>query len=70
MTDTIPGTPCFRVDKSGKRPRVFIQCSLCKDDVREMQPHEEISVRRGYLCDKCSGDGKLIPLNARIPKND
>jgi len=53
--------PKFRVDKESKPPRVFIQCSECGVDLREMQPGERIKVTQAYYCDRC--DPGVIVLN-------
>jgi hypothetical protein len=53
--------PKFRVDKSGEQPRVFVQCSECYVDLRELKPRESIDVRRAYYCAEC--DPGAVVLN-------
>lgn len=61
MSEDLPTQPKFRIDKSGKQPRVFVQCSKCDVDLRELKPHESIAVTRAYFCDDC--DPGAIVLN-------
>lgn len=58
--------PRFRLDKKVTPPRVFLQCSKCEVDIREIKPTENIKVTRAYYCDKC--DPGVIVLN--IPKDE
>ena len=53
--------PSFRVDKDANPPRVFVQCSECGVDIREMSPGESIKVTRAYYCDEC--DPGVVVLN-------
>jgi hypothetical protein len=61
--------PKFRVDKSGAAPRVFLQCSECSEDLRELKPHESVQVTRAYYCTKCE-PGNVITINPQIPAYD
>ena len=63
-----PTAPRFRVDKKAKPPRVFLQCTKCHKDIREMKPGERISVRRAYYHDEC--DPGAIVLNMPTEKDD
>lgn len=45
--------PSFRVDKESNPPRVFIRCSQCDKDIREMLPGESIRVTQAYYCEDC-----------------
>lgn len=60
--------PSFRVDKSGSEPRVFVRCSQCEKDIREMKPGERIDVRRAYYCDDC--DPGAVVLNMPVDRTD
>ena len=53
--------PRFRVDKKAIPAKVFLQCSRCEIDLREIKPMESITVIRAYYCDKC--DLGVIVLN-------
>ena len=50
--------PKFRVDKEAKPPKVFLQCSRCDKDIREVKMDESIDVRRAYYC-KDHDDGSI-----------
>lgn len=58
--------PVFRVDTRGRKPKVFLKCSNCGEDIRRLKPKESISVNRGYYCDEC--DDGAIHLN--MPKEE
>ena len=53
--------PSFRVDKKSKPPRVFLRCSQCDVDIRELKMSEKISVTRAYHCKDC--DQGVVVLN-------
>lgn len=54
--------PKFRTEgKDRKTAKVFLQCSNCDADIREIKPNEEIQVTRGYYCETC--DDGAIYLN-------
>lgn len=57
--------PKLRVEgTSRKNARVFLQCSECDCDIREIKPHESVSVTRAYLCKDC--DDGVIRMNPPI----
>ncbi len=45
--------PKFRVDKETDPPRVFVQCSHCGTDIRELHAGERIKITQAYYCDEC-----------------
>ncbi len=53
--------PRFRVDKKAKPTRVFLQCTKCEKDIREIRMNESIRVTRAYFCEDC--DTGAIVLN-------
>lgn len=57
--------PSFRVDKEADPPRVFLRCSECEKDIRELEPGEKVKVTRGYYCEDC--DPGAIVLNPPKP---
>ena len=59
--------PKFRVEKTNP-PRVFIQCSSCGIDLREMKPSEKIKVTRAYYCNNC--EPGVVVLNPPSSKSD
>lgn len=59
MTDR-KKTPNFRITKELPH-RLFLQCSDCLRDIKEIKPKESIHVTRAYYCDEC--DPGVIVLN-------
>lgn len=57
----IKNTPNFRVDKFSKPPKVFLQCSECLKDIRQIKDTESILLTRAYHCADC--DPGVITLN-------
>jgi hypothetical protein len=53
-------TPRFRVTKE-KPHRVFLQCTACDKDIKEIKQHESINITRAYYCADC--DPGVIYLN-------
>lgn len=51
--------PAFRVNK--EEQRVFVVCSKCGTDVRELLPEERISVERAHYCAAC--DPGVLVMN-------
>ena len=57
--------PKFRIaDKHTKKPRVILQCSECDDDIRELEPDENIRIDRAYYCEKCD-PGFVVPNDGK-----
>ena len=55
-------TPRFRVDRTKKkRPKVYLQCSNCEVDIRQIGMSESVSVLRAHYCPDC--DDGAIHLN-------
>lgn len=49
-----PTAPRFRVDRTKKkRPRVYLQCSKCEVDIREIKPADKVSVVVAHYCRDC-----------------
>lgn len=48
-----PRQPRFRTIGPRHAARLFLQCSSCEVDIREIKPTEVIDVTRGYYCPKC-----------------
>ena len=61
MSDT--KTPKFRFTKTLPH-KVFLQCSSCDKDIKEIKPKESIIVTRAYYCDEC--DPGVIVLNPSV----
>ena len=54
--------PKFRTEgKTMETAKVFLQCSNCDVDIRELKPTESINVTRAYYCDEC--DSGAVVLN-------
>lgn len=53
--------PKFRVEKVKGKPVVWILCSECGEDVRQLGLGEEVDVRRGYYC--AEHEKNVIVLN-------
>lgn len=59
--------PRFRLDKSGGAPRVFVQCSQCAADLRQLDPGERIKVTQAYYCDACDPGVTVLNPPRRTP---
>jgi len=57
--------PRFRVTKTNP-PRVFLQCSNCHEDIKEIKPKEEVNVTRAYYCTDCEPNQSVITLNPNV----
>lgn len=55
--------PNFRVDKTSNGHRVFLLCSNCSKDVKEIKKDESVNVTRAYYCDECEPNPSVIILN-------
>lgn len=53
--------PNFRVEKECNPPKVFLLCSECKKDIREIMPRERVRVNRAYYCKEC--DTGVVVVN-------
>ncbi len=53
--------PKFRTEGTRDKPRVFLQCSNCEKDIREIGMTDQIAVDRAYYCNDC--DPKVVVLN-------
>lgn len=67
-----PTAPKFRVTgKSRKDAKVFLQCSNCDKDIREIKETDEIDVRRAYYCPDCdNGTITLNPANTKTSQGE
>ena len=61
-------TPKFRVNKKVDPPQVFLLCSECGADIRELSEHEGVDLRRGHYCKEC--DPGCIVLNQPKAKEE
>jgi hypothetical protein len=62
-------TPTFRTEGSGAQTaRVFLQCSLCLVDVREITNNESVDVTVAHYCDRC--DPGEVVKNPPISESD
>ena len=68
MTDDRTQQPNFRVTET-KPHRVFLQCSKCLKDIKEIKPKETVDVTRAYWCDECEPNSAVIVLNPPVPKS-
>ena len=59
-----PRQPRFRTIGPRNKARLFLQCSSCEVDIREIKPAETIDVTRGYYCKDCD-TGTIIENPAR-----
>lgn len=59
-----PRQPRFRTEGPKHSARLFLQCSSCEVDIREIASHEVIDVTRGYYCTACD-TGTVIENPAR-----
>lgn len=59
LKDIDPRMPRFRTEGPRHKARVFLQCSSCEADIRELQPKESINVTRAYYCFRCD-NGTVI----------
>lgn len=62
-------TPRFRVTKTNP-PQVFLQCSGCYKDLKEIKPNGTVDVTRAYYCNDCETNQNVITLNPSIKKED
>ena len=57
-----PTSPTFRTQKTrAGNTRLFLQCSQCEADIKELKPTDEVDVRRAYFCKDC--DDGAVYLN-------
>ncbi len=60
--------PRFRVEGKGRKSRVFLDCSECSEEIRELGKHETINVTRAYYCTNC--DDGAIHINFPTSETD
>jgi hypothetical protein len=64
MSDKLHLHPKFRTEgKTRATVRVFLQCSLCDADIREIKPNESVDVTVAYLCTKCDPKQRITIPN-------
>lgn len=63
------GMPRFKVDKTGKKHRIFLQCSVpdCDAIIKEVKETDTVSVARAYYCEKHSDGTIKLNLPKRVP---
>ncbi len=66
--DNFNKVPKFGVDKSTNPPTIFLQCSDCGTNIRQLKPKEDVKVNRAYFCDSC--DPGVIVLNPPKEKKE
>jgi len=64
MTETKDPRPNFSVDRETDPPTVHLLCSVCDEPIREIKPHESVSVSKGYYCEK--HDDGAIYINPTV----
>ena len=64
MTEKLTLIPTFRTEgKTRETARVFLQCSLCEADIRELKRGESVDVSIAHLCDKCDPERRIVIPN-------
>lgn len=55
--------PEFRTERKGRHVRLFLMCSLCKKDLRELKNKDKVDVSVLHFCDDCFPKNKPPILN-------
>ncbi len=61
-TNKLELAPKFRTEGKPPKVKVFLQCSMCDKDIREVKPNDIVDISHAHLCTTCDPEQRI-----RIP---